>query len=75
MEQIFDFFKRGADWLNISEHKIRLLLKWSARGRQVFGDKTRPEADAPALCATSMLSRGMRLLFPDQDLAGGKRDG
>lgn len=44
-----DFLKRGADWLNISEHKFRLLLKWSARGRQVPGDKSRPEADTPVL--------------------------
>lgn len=34
------FFKGGADWLKTSEHKFRLLLKWSARGRQVSGDKT-----------------------------------
>lgn len=49
VEHIFDFFKRGADWLNISEHKFRLSFKWPARRRQVSGDKTRPEADTPAL--------------------------
>lgn len=27
IEHIFDFFKSGTDWLNISEHKFRL-LKW-----------------------------------------------
>lgn len=45
-------FKRGANWLNTSEHKFRL-LKWSARGRQDSGDKTRPRSKCPCSMKTN----------------------